>query len=72
MKDPDGRYAEAARRAWAEPGARAKRCAAMRSPEAQAKRAAAANDPSRLRERAAQLLARAAELEREAHRGLEW
>jgi hypothetical protein len=55
--------AEAACRAWAEPGARAKRCAAMRSPEAQAKRAVAANDPSRLRERAAQLLARAAELE---------
>ena len=40
LKYPDGRYRNAALKAWAQPGAREKRVAAMRHPEVRAKRKA--------------------------------
>ena len=63
MKYKDGRYRDAALKAWARPGARAKRRTAMRTVTAQAKRRQALSDPNKLRLRAARLLERAAALE---------
>jgi len=63
MKYADGRYSTAALKAWAKPGAKDKRRAAMRTEAAQVKRRRALSDPNRLRLRAARLLERAAALE---------